>query len=95
MVGVAVEWGVRVEGSFVVMVADGLSAFREESARRAYGDMGAQAVYRPEGVERWFLVAWDSPLRPDPTPPPPQAGWWFGWRVRWGRNRSSVLRRRT
>jgi hypothetical protein len=91
-----VEWGVRVEGSSVVVVRDGLSAFREEAVRRAYGDASAQACYRVLGPgcgEGWFLVDWDSTLRPGPVPPP-VAPWWAEVLFRWGRNRLRFKRRR-
>lgn len=77
----------------MVVCADGLSAFREESLRRAYGDWSAVAVYSVDGV-RWWAVCADSVLRPDPAPPPPQAVWWAGgWFWRAG-NRSLFSRRR-
>jgi hypothetical protein len=89
---VAVRWGVRVEGSFVVPCRDGLSAFREESLRRAYGDDTAQAVVMDR--DGWRVVSWGSAVRPDPLPPPQATGWLEALR-RWGRNRLAFRRRGT
>lgn len=69
-----VRWGCRVEGSFVIEVADGLSAFRVEERRRAAGDETALAVWSI-GNGQWYAVPPESVLRPDPLPPP-QAVWW-------------------
>jgi hypothetical protein len=76
----------------VVVVTDGLSAFREESLRRAYGDFTAQACW--SDGSGWVLVDWGSSLRPDPRPPAQARGWREAL-ARVGRNRLRFARRRT
>jgi hypothetical protein len=87
-----VIWGVWFEGSSVIVVADGLSAFRVEAAMRACGYDDAVAVWSGGGVT-WWPVSRGSRLRPDPRPPAQARGWREAL-ARVGRNRLRFSRRR-
>lgn len=87
-----VKWGVWFEGRSVMLVADGLSAFRVERAMQACGYAEAVAVWSPTG-RLWWPIGKGSPYRPDPRPPA-QARGVREWLARRGRNRVAFRRRR-
>jgi hypothetical protein len=76
----------------VVLVADGLSAFRVERAMLACGYDDALAVWSPDGA-RWYPFSRESGYRPDPSPPAQARGWREAL-ARVGRNRVEFRRRR-
>jgi hypothetical protein len=82
-----------VEGSSVLVCADGLSAFRRERVYRGFGYRPAVAVWSVDGGVTWRRVPDASLVRPDPVPPPQAVGVVEWWRRR-GRNRLRFRRRR-